>query len=152
MVKYNYKSSKKYYYCLAKAGSFWGKKMLDIFDIYKGNNNINLVKEINQVNSIRKKFNNYKEKKENPKIYDISTFIFIKKWVLIETIIPYLSIPIITAVFYLPLYLLNIQSNQGTTAISSAEKFIITDEFIDQVLQQKDTTPPAVPQGFSIVQ
>ncbi len=101
-MKDNYKSSIRYYYCLSKAGSIWGKKILkDILVINEGNNKINLDNEINKANSIRKKYINYKEEKEDITIYNTSSFfIFLKKWVLIETIIPYLAIPIITTALY----------------------------------------------------
>lgn len=158
-MKSNYKLSKMYYYYLAKAGSYWGKKISK--DIYRvndvSNNKLDLDKEMNLINSTRRQYIRFKEEeKENIKIYDISPLaLFINKWVLLHNIIPYLAVPVITIIFYLPLSLIGIQEKTIVGGIPSSEKFIVTKEFVDQVTKVSppplpDTTPPPPPSGLSV--
>jgi hypothetical protein len=148
---------KIYYQCLSNAGGYWGKIAFSKFEKEMSNNKkFGFKNEIKKIYSIRKSY--YKNKidqKENIKIIDLSLPIYIQKVLFIRSYLLYMVIPIVASIFYLPLYLMKFQnSNTNYYTEQEASKFVITSEFMEDVLNSAppplDLTPPSPPQGVTV--
>jgi len=116
-----------------------------------------LGEKITQIESSRRLYIPHKEKKENLKIYGPSMAYlpnFLTKYLLLPNVIQVFAVAFTSFVFYLPLAILSAQENEFLEEPPRVEKFLVTKEFIDQVVPEApllDTTPPAMPSGMRFV-
>jgi len=96
-----------------------------------------------------------KLQKENIKIHDLSLPVYVKRWLFLKNMIPYLFVPFFTCVFYLPLHILKTNNNYQKVNITQNESnFIVTNEFVNDVMNlvppPVDLIPPAAPRNVRV--
>ena len=132
-----------YYYLLAKDGSYWGRRCYEV--ILSANDEKEIQKQLDEIKESRKNYFSTKEKKEKLRTYNPS---IINKLAL-PTLIPFtVAVPFMSFLFYLPIFLFDLEDHKQIQEMKKSERFLVTKDFLNQTLAVSaplDLPPPSVP-------
>lgn len=132
----NCRKIKKYYVLLASAGSFWGRETVKA--ILKANNEIEFENAIKLIKISRGNWVAKKEKKENLKTYDLGVLEKLGQL----PFVPIFGVPIVSAVFSVPLFLIIPNDERPIGPAPGSEPFVVTEEILEKT---KPVLPPTIP-------